>query len=77
MENRQGQGKNSVGNTEAKELICTTYGHELNVGECGAEGVCSAEGNKGGEWDNCNSIINKYTLKNCFYKKRRMFSLFL
>ena len=27
MENRQGEGKNSVGNVEAKELM--THGHEL------------------------------------------------
>ena len=30
------------------------------------EGVCRAEGNKGGKWDNCNSIINKIYLKNTF-----------
>ena len=24
--------KNSIGNGEAKELICTTHGHELRVG---------------------------------------------
>ena len=30
MENRQGEGKNSVGNVEAKELICMTHGHELS-----------------------------------------------
>ena len=29
VENRQGQGKNSIGNVEAKELICMTHGHEL------------------------------------------------
>ena len=29
MENRQGEGKNSVGNVEAKELISMTHGHEL------------------------------------------------
>ena len=29
MENRQGEGKNSVGNVEAKELTCMTHGHEL------------------------------------------------
>ena len=29
MENRQGEGKNSIGNGEAKELIFTTHGHEL------------------------------------------------
>ena len=27
MENRQGEGKNSVGNVEAKELISMTYKH--------------------------------------------------
>ena len=26
QENRQGEGKNSVGNAEAKELICMTHG---------------------------------------------------
>ena len=30
----------------------------------GREGVRRAEGNKGGKWDNCNSIINKIHLKN-------------
>ena len=29
-ENRQGEGKNSVGNVEAKELISMTHGHELS-----------------------------------------------
>ena len=27
VENRQGEGKNSIGNVEAKELICMTHGH--------------------------------------------------
>ena len=27
VENRQGEVKNSIGNVEAKELICTTHGH--------------------------------------------------
>ena len=27
--NRQGEVKNSIGNREAKELICTTHGYEL------------------------------------------------
>ena len=30
--NRQGEVKNSIGNGEAKELICTTHGHELRRG---------------------------------------------
>ena len=29
MENRQGEGKNNVGNVEAKELISMTHGPEL------------------------------------------------
>ena len=42
MENRQGEGKNSIGNAEVKELICMTHAHELkgrNVGgrECAGE----------------------------------------
>ena len=42
MENRQGEGKNSVGNVEAKELISMTHGHELkreNVGGRGWAGL--------------------------------------
>ena len=33
-------------------------------GECGREGVGRMEWSEGGEWVNCNSIINKYILKN-------------
>ena len=63
MENRQGEGKNSVGNVEAKELISMTHGHELYrwgmwEGGGGQDGV-----EWGGKWDNCNSIINKYIKK--------------
>ena len=32
VQNRQGEVKNSIGNGEAKEIICTAYGHELRVG---------------------------------------------
>ena len=35
---KQGEGKNSVGNVEAKELISMTHGHELRV-DCGGKGV--------------------------------------
>ena len=48
MENRQGEGKNSVGNVEAKELISMTHGHELRGG-MQVGGRCRAEGNKRGE----------------------------
>ena len=37
--NRQGEGKNSVGNVEAKELISMTHGHELWGGNVGGRGV--------------------------------------
>ena len=32
-------------------------------GECGREGVGRMEWSGGGQWDNCNSIINKYIKK--------------
>ena len=63
MENRQGEGKNSVGNVEAKEHICMTHGHELYGGNVGGRGCAGWSGVKGGKWDNCNSIINKMYLK--------------
>ena len=59
VENRQGQGKNSIGNIEAKELICMTHGYELQGGHVGGSGCAGGSGMKGGKWDNCNSIINK------------------
>ena len=46
MEKRQGEGKNSVGNVEAKELICMTHGHELWGGIW--EGGGGQDGVKGG-----------------------------
>ena len=42
MQNRQREVKNSVGNGEAKELICMTHGHELREGNAG--------GNRGTWW---------------------------
>ena len=30
VQNRQGKVKNSIGNGEAKEIICTTHAHELS-----------------------------------------------
>ena len=51
VENRQGEVKNSIGNVEAKELICMTYGHEPRGGECwwvgqGVTGKRSIQGRK-------------------------------
>ena len=60
VENRQGEGKNSIGNVEAKELISMTHGHELQGGNVGEREWAGWSGVKGGKWDNCNSIINKY-----------------
>ena len=55
-----GQGKNGIGNVEAKAFICMIHGHELQGGMW--EGGAGQDGVelRGGEWDNCNSIINKY-----------------
>ena len=58
VQNRQGEVKNSIGNGGAKELICTTHGHELRWEMQGGGGE------RGGKnWDNCNSTINKIHLK--------------
>ena len=67
-ENRKGEVKNSIGNVEAKELICMTHGHELKRGNVGGRECARQRGIKGGKCDNCNSIINKiYIFKNLTY----------
>ena len=48
VQNRQREVKNSIGNGEAKELICTTHGHELSVGNTGGNG---STGPKGDKWE--------------------------
>ena len=48
VQNRQGDVKNSVGNREAKELICVTHGHELRGGIAGGKGCYQAEGGETG-----------------------------
>ena len=50
-----------MGNGEAKELICTTHGHELRERECWWKGEgAGRRGIKGRKkWNNCNSVINK------------------
>ena len=60
----QREVKNSIGNREAKELLCTTHGHELR-GVMPEGWECRVDGDKGEktEWDYCNSIINKIYLK--------------
>ena len=43
-----GDVRNSIGNREAKELICTTHGHELRVGGiAGGKGSTRWRGAKG------------------------------
>ena len=37
VENRQGEGKSSTGNVEAKELTCMTHGHEQGGMQDGGE----------------------------------------
>ena len=39
--------KKSIGNGEAKELICMTHGHEQWRGRCRWVERCRVEGNKG------------------------------
>ena len=52
VENRQEEGKNSIGNVEAKELICMIHGHELKVGNVGGMGYAGQRGIEGEKWDN-------------------------
>ena len=63
VENRQGEGKNSIGNGEAKELVCTTHGHEPR----GAMPVGGGAGQRGtGGWDH---LISRSI--NIFKRKRK------
>ena len=48
VQNRQGDVKNSIGNREAKELICTIHGHELTGGLLEGREVSGRAG-KGGK----------------------------
>ena len=53
VENRQGEGKNSIRNVEAKEFVCMTHGHELQGGgNVGGRGWAGWRRIKGGKWDN-------------------------
>ena len=46
-QNRQGDVKNTIGNEDAKELICMTHGHELSGGTAGGIGDPEQRGAKG------------------------------
>ena len=48
VQNRQGEGKNSMGNGEGKELICTTHGLGLRSRNAGGRRV-QGGGEKRGE----------------------------
>ena len=39
VQNRQGEGKDSIGNGEAKKLICMAHGHELRLRNDDGRGV--------------------------------------
>ena len=43
----RGKVKNSIGNREARELICMTHGHELSGGECWRFGGVQSGGGMG------------------------------
>ena len=43
----RGEVKNSIGNGEAKELVCTTHGHELRWRNAGGRGSAGWRGTKG------------------------------
>ena len=45
VQNRQGEVKKGIGNGEDKDLIGTTYGHELRGGDAGGKG-CRVVGEK-------------------------------
>ena len=74
-----GKVKSSIGNGEAKELTCTTHGHELRregMLKCG--GIEDRGGERGGKkWDKCNSIIKKIYVKRKKCKKKRKKSIVL
>ena len=41
--NRQGDVRNTIGNGEAKELVCITHGHEVRWGECWRVWGCAGQ----------------------------------
>ena len=49
VKNIQGEVKNSIGNGEAKELICTSHGHEHRQGNAGTRGGAGRRGGAG-QW---------------------------
>ena len=71
-----GDVKNSMGNGETKELIRMTHGHELSGGIAGGKEGTTQWVQRGENWDNCNSIINKiYFLKTVYLTDIRIYIL--
>ena len=60
----KGGVKNSIGNGEAEEIICTTHGHELRVGNDGGRAV-QGRGEQRGEKNGrtVTAWLIKYTYK--------------
>ena len=52
IQNRQGDVNNSIGNGEAKELLCMTQGHRLREGLLEVRGLLGGGGQRGKNWDN-------------------------
>ena len=64
MEYRQGEGKNRVGNVEAKDLISMTHGHELKAWNAGGrECEGQREIKRGGNGTTVIAQSIKYILK--------------
>ena len=64
MRHRQGEVKNSIGNGEARGLLCTTNGHDPSGSKRGGWGGAGQRGIQEIKiWDNSNNIINKIYLK--------------
>ena len=48
---RHGDVKNSIGNGEAKDLLCLTHGHELGEETAGGMGIPDKGGQSGKNWE--------------------------
>ena len=64
--------KNNIGIEVAKELICTTHGHELEEVQARGNGDTRQKEQTGKNWDNYNSIIHKI----CFLKIVKMIKFY-
>ena len=52
IQNTQGEVHNSIGNGEAKELICTAPGHKLGWQIAGGKGSTGEREGRAKNWDN-------------------------